>query len=243
MTTDFKRGAIRPMECFSQGWDLIKDQFWLFVGISLIAVLIMQALPIVLVGPMMCGLHFCLFQKMRGERVEFGLLFKGFDHFGPSLLLTVFQVIPVLIAISVIAVPSVVTLIALAPTPARRGAPAPPPEPLFFVVIGLMILGIILVAMLASMFFIFSFPLLLEKQMQPIEAIKTSAKAVMGNLGGVLGLLLLNFVGSIAGLLLCYVGAILFMPIAFAAYDIAYRQVFPATYAPGYTPPQWDAAR
>ena len=242
---DFNRGAIRPIECFSQGWAMIKDQFWLFVGITLVAMLIMQALPLILMGPMMCGLYICLLHKMRGEQVEFGQLFKGFDQFVPGLLVGLIQAVPILIATAVIAVPSVVALIALAPQPARHGGPTPPPEPMFFVVIALMMLSMMVVAMVASMLFIFSFPLLVERQMAPLEAVKTSAKAVIGNLGGVFGLLLLNLVGSLAGFMLCYVGALLFMPVTFAAYTVAYRQVFPAPYAPaGYAPPappQWGA--
>jgi hypothetical protein len=240
--TDFRRGAIRPMECFSQGWAIIKDQFWLFVGITLVAILIMQLLPLILMGPMMCGLYMCLFHKMRGEQVEFAHLFKGFDLFVPGLLVGLIQVAPVLIVTMLVAVPSVAALIAMAPEPARRGVPAPPPEPLFFVVIAVMVLSIMIVAMAASMMFIFSFPLLVERQMAPMEAIKTSVRAVLGNLGGVLGLLLLNFAGSLVGFMLCYVGAFMFMPVAFAAYTVAYRQVFPEPYAPSYAPPappQW----
>lgn len=243
--TDFRRGAIKPMECFSQGWAMIKDQFWLFVGITLVAILIMQVFPLILMGPMMCGLYMCLFHKMRGERVEFGQLFKGFDLFGPGVLVGLIQVVPVLLATSLVAVPSVVALIALAPEPARRGESAPP-EPLFFVVLIVMVLSIMAVAMVASMLFIFSFPLLVEQQLSPMEAIKTSVRAVLGNLGGVLGLLLLNMVGSLVGVMLCYVGAFMFMPVAFAAYTVAYRQVFPESYAPNYAPPappQWGAPR
>jgi hypothetical protein len=31
--TEFRRGAIAPMECIKEGWALIKDQYWLFLGI------------------------------------------------------------------------------------------------------------------------------------------------------------------------------------------------------------------
>ncbi len=50
----------------------------------------------------------------------------------------------------------------------------------------------------------------------------------MANFGGILGLMILTMVMSLLGMLACYVGAFLFMPVHFAAIAVAYRQVFPA---------------
>src|SRR6185295_8613446 len=83
----FKRKAVEPVQCIKNGWELVKDQYWLFVGMTFIAVLIGGAVPLgILLGPMMCGLYLTFFKKRRGEPIEFGTLFKGFDFFGPSLI-------------------------------------------------------------------------------------------------------------------------------------------------------------
>src|ERR1043166_5315442 len=98
MTPDisFNYGVVSPVECLNAGWAAIKDRYWLFVGITLVATLLGGAVPIVLIGPMMCGLYMCLLAKMRGEPIEFGLLFKGFDYFVPALVASAIQIVPVL---------------------------------------------------------------------------------------------------------------------------------------------------
>src|SRR5258705_1275646 len=95
--SDFRVGVIQPVECIKEGWALIKDQYWLFLGLTIVTMIIGGAVPIVLMGPMMVGLFLCLFEKMARRPVEFGLLFKGFDHFVPGLVVTAIKVIPILI--------------------------------------------------------------------------------------------------------------------------------------------------
>src|SRR5437867_12592384 len=101
MTPDniqFRTGVIKPVECVKEGWVLIKDQYWLFLGIVFVGVFIGGVVvPIVLIGPMMVGIYICFFRKMRGEPIEFGHLFKGFDYFAQSLIAALIQMIPMVI--------------------------------------------------------------------------------------------------------------------------------------------------
>src|SRR5437773_7830828 len=99
LSPEFHCDAIDPVECVKSGWATIKDRYWLFLGITLVAMLIGGAVPIVLIGPMMCGLYLCLFAKMRNEPVQFDQLFKGFDHFVPGLVAAAIQTFPVLILV------------------------------------------------------------------------------------------------------------------------------------------------
>src|ERR1700716_4068150 len=101
MTPDiqFRTGVIKPTECVKEAWALVKDQYWLFLGIIFVGVLIGSAVPIVLLGPMMVGIYLCLFRRMRGEPVEFGNLFKGFDYFAQGLIAALLQMIPVVIIV------------------------------------------------------------------------------------------------------------------------------------------------
>src|ERR1700741_1493723 len=93
----FKRKVVEPVQCLKGGWELVKDQYWLFVGICFIGLLIGGAVPLgILLGPMMCGLYLTLFKKRRGEPIEFGTLFKGFDFFGPSLIATLLHIVPIM---------------------------------------------------------------------------------------------------------------------------------------------------
>ncbi|HYY55718.1 MAG TPA: hypothetical protein VE842_00220, partial [Pyrinomonadaceae bacterium] len=91
----YNRDAIKPLACLQTGWSLIKDKYWLFVGITGVGILIGSLGPMaILLGPMMCGIYLCLFARLRGESVSFELLFKGFDHFAQSFIATLIQIIP-----------------------------------------------------------------------------------------------------------------------------------------------------
>src|ERR1700740_822683 len=93
---EFRRGVVAPLECIKEGWALIKDQYWLFFGISIVGMLIGMAFTIVLMGPMVVGVFLCLQQRQRNQPVEFGRLFKGFDLFVQGLIVTVLKFIPTL---------------------------------------------------------------------------------------------------------------------------------------------------
>ena len=220
----FNRGAIRPIECYKAAWETIKSDYWLFLGITFVGMLIGGAIPVVIMGPMMCGVHMCVLKKMRGEPVAFDQLFKGFDYFVPSLIATLIQTVPLL----VILVPTYVVGVVLFVLTAQPGRGGESPNlGLFFLFYFAAIAAVVVLGMLVTSLFQFSYQLIVEHKLSGLEACKTSARAAMANYGGVLGLMLLNLLTGVLGVLACYVGAIAVLPISFAAFDVAYRQVFP----------------
>src|ERR1044071_1023229 len=93
----FERNAVQPVECVKAGWELVKPHYWLFIGMCIVAQLIGSAVPMgILLGPMMCGIYLAFFKHRRGEPIDFGLMFKGFDYFGPSVVATLLHMVPVL---------------------------------------------------------------------------------------------------------------------------------------------------
>jgi uncharacterized membrane protein len=74
--------------------------------------------------------------------------------------------------------------------------------------------------------FTFAYPLIVDRRLSGVNAVKLSIKAAMANFWRLLGLLLINGVLSFVGILLCYVGVFFVFPITFAAIAIAYEQVF-----------------
>ena len=225
--TPFKRGAVQPMVCLKSGWALIKDRYWLLVGMSAVAILLGSFVPFgILLGPMMCGIYLSLFQLRRGQPVEFGNLFKGFDYFGESLVATLLHLIPIV----VIAVPFYIIfyvgIFLVMPGGARGNEPDP--AGLFGFLAVMMLFGIVMMALVIviSIVFTFAYPLIVVRRLSGIEAVKLSARAALGNFWPLLGLLLLNGVITFAGVLLCYVGTLLVLPLTFAAIAIAYEQVF-----------------
>ncbi|HVS21697.1 MAG TPA: hypothetical protein VHD88_07600 [Pyrinomonadaceae bacterium] len=243
--TQFNSGVVAPVECLKEGWALIKDQYWLFLGITVVGILIGGAVPIVLLGPMMAGIFLCLFQKLRRQPVEFGMLFKGFDYFVQSLIVAVIKILPIV----VLMVPFYIIMFGVIMTTMPRGRANPEEASSFmFTFFGLemvFVLVMMVVGILIEIFFMFAFPLVADRNLSGLDAVKLSFKAGKANFGGVLGLLLLNAGLGIVGVLCCFVGVYFVMPVMFASYAVAYRRVFPEvtqTFASPPPPPSSWAA-
>jgi hypothetical protein len=225
---EFTRGAIRPFQCLSDGWQLIKDRYWLFLGITVVGVLIGSLAPLgILMGPCMCGIHYCMIRQQEGKSVEFGMLFKGFDYFVQSLIATLIMLIPMMILIIPFYI--VFLIVMLKAMPDQRHNPHPDPKALmtFFGTMGGFFLFIFCISILVHIVFFFVYPLIVDRRLGGVEAVKVSAGAAFANFWSVLGLTLLNGLLGLLGVMCCYVGAFFVMPIGFAAVWTAYRQVFP----------------
>jgi hypothetical protein len=244
--TEFRIGVIQPVECLKEGWALIKEQYWLFLGIVFVGVFVGSAVPLVLIGPMMVGIYLCFFRRMRGEAVDFGTLFKGFDQFAQSLIAALIQMIPMV----VIMVPAYIIMFLFIMTSMPRGGGRMDPDAssrFVFTILGFeLVFGVVIlvVGIAVGIFFMFSFPLIADRGLSGLEAIKLSIKAGKANFGGILGLLLLNAALGVLGVLACYVGVFFLMPVSFASYAVAYRRVFPALSQnfPSPPPPPGDWA-
>src|SRR4030095_7271018 len=155
----FKRRAVEPMKCFREGFNLVKDKYWLFVGMCFVAILIGSAVPLgILMGPMMCGLYVAIFQKHRGNQVEFGTLFKGFDYLGESIIATLIHVVPIIIVIVPFYIVFYGVLLFVIP---RSGGDADPGAMLgFFGVFFVLLIIVMVLIILVSVLFTFTYPLI-----------------------------------------------------------------------------------
>src|SRR5687768_9924936 len=221
----FKRKAVEPTECIKSANALIKDKYWLFVGMCAVGLLIGSAVPMgILMGPMMCGLYLTFFKKRRGQPIEFGDLFKGFDYFAQSVVATLLHVIPMVVII----VPGYILFYIFFILSIAVQGDKPNPAAMFGVM-GMFVLFwivVFIVIMFVSIGFTFAYPLIVDRKLQALDAVKWSFRAAMGNFGRLLLLYLLNAVLSIGGMLLCYVGMFLIFPITYGALAVAYEQVF-----------------
>ncbi len=223
---EFNRSAVRPTECIKGAWNLIKDRYWLMLGMCLIAGMIAGAVPFgILLGPMMCGLFMTFFALRRGQFIEFGMLFKGFEHFAQSVIATLVHVVP--LTVIVIGAYILFYVFFLFTLLAQGGRD---PDPSAMVVMmglyGVFWIAMIAVIMLLSIGFMFVYPLIVDRGMMGIDAIKLSFRAAFANFWGLLGLVFLNFLLSIAGLLMCIVGVYFVLPVTYSAIAVAYEQVF-----------------
>ncbi len=220
--TEIKIGVIHPVECFKEGWELIKDQYWLLFGITLVGFLLGSFSMYILLGAMFCGIYFCYLQKIDGKIVNFDGLWVGFQKILPALLLTLLIMIPVIVVYIIIYIPIIMAGI--------MGSKLSSNE-LMQMFVGAAIVDLILVVLMTCFhtLLIFSFPLMIDRNLGAWQSITVSAKAVWKNLGGVAGMVGVTFVGSIIVMIFtCGLGAYFLMPIMFAGYTVAYRKIFPA---------------
>ena len=218
--TDFRTGEIRPIECFKEGWEAIKPQYWLIFAISMLGAIIGGISFYVLMGAMACGMFICYFRAIDGETVEVEHLFRGFHYFWPSLLVTILFVGPVIILFVLIYVPLLVTTF----MGARMGQ-----DELFNFFIGTLALEFVFAVAMVCLhtLLLFSYPLIVDRGLSGWSAVTTSARAVLKNLKGVAGLWAAGFVAMILGYLAFCVGLYFVIPLVVAANVTAYRKVFP----------------
>ena len=104
------------------------------------------------------------------------------------------------------------------------------PNPLatlgIFVIFALFWLVVIAVIMFVSIGFTFVYPLIVDRGLQGFDAVRLSFKAALANFWGLLGMMFLNFLMTLAGLFLCMVGVYFALPITYSAIAVAYEQVF-----------------
>lgn len=248
---NFNRGAVNPVQCISDGWQIIKNDYLMYFGIAFVAYLLTGCIPIVnlfLVGPVTGGVFYCLLRRMRGEYVSFGDMFKGFDKFVPLMLVGLIQAIPGII-IQIVQMTTDVARIFIE-NRGRNGSiflqSSGASEAAFAggILIFALVFGVIaiIVGFAWAISFYFAFPLIIEHNLGVVEAITTSARAGWSNFGGLLLLIILEILLAIAGVFALCIGVFFVLPIIYAANAVAYRQVFPVSemFAPNAPPPPTD---
>src|ERR1044072_275765 len=222
----FRRNVVEPVSCIKGGWELIRNQYWLFVGMTLVGVLIGGAVPIILMGPMMCGLNLSFFKTRRGDPIEFGTLFKGFDYFGQSVIAAVLHSIPIIVIVVPAYILFYVFMFVSMAAAGNSREPNPAPFLGVMVMFGLFWMVVIAIIIVIGIGFLFVYPLIVDRKLSAIDAIKLSFRAALANFWRLLGMVILTSLMTSVGVLACYVGAFLVMPIGYAAIAKAYEQVF-----------------
>jgi len=93
-----------------------------------------------------------------------------------------------------------------------------------FVSVGFFLL--IIPGIVISALYMFTFPLILEKNMDFWEAMETSRKVVTKNIFELSVFMLVLYIFMVIGVLLFFVGFLVALPVAFAAVAIAYKDIF-----------------
>lgn len=230
---EYYSGAISAGDCISNAWELIKKNYGLYFGVSVLATIILACVPCVnifIAGPIMCGVYFVYLKGIGGDAPEFGEMFKGFENFLPAMVVGLIQTLP---SFMIQVGSNVVDLARIFGDMQGGGSPnyyqAEPVAAglsIFMIVLGLV--GTV-IALFIYITFFFSYPLIIDKKLGIGDAIKYSAKAGWSNLGGLILLGIIQLLILVGGTLVCLIGILFVMPILHASSAFAYRQVFPDT--------------
>jgi uncharacterized membrane protein len=205
----------------------------MYVGIGLLTILLIGCIPLVsvfLMGPALAGFYYVVLRDMRDEHVEFGMMFKGFENF-----------VPLMVAGLILSIPGViVTILQWTVDIARFIGPEVPRRGDFYqstaqdMVFGGMSMMFVMVIIGLSLFSIvwqialqFAIPLIMERNLGVADALGLSVRAAAANIGGLIGLILLEIVVGILGFVALCLGLFVAIPVIYAANAFAYRQVFP----------------
>ncbi len=232
----FQPGAIDGTGCISNAWNMIKANYWLYFGIALLAAFAVSCIPCVnflLVGPMMGGVYFVALRAMRGEPVEFSMMFKGFEKFVPLMAVGVLQSVPAIIW-QILDFTFRISDVAIRATRGTRDGDFFQSSDTDIMIAG-GFLAVIIVVSIAFFFlsiawaitFAFAVPLVMEHNLSPLDAIKLSARAGWKNVGGLIVLAILLGLIFLAGFFALCIGALFVLPIIYVSWAFAYRQVFP----------------
>jgi len=218
---EFRTGVIKPIECIREAWGIIKPDFWMLFVIMIVGLLISSATLYILSGAMICGIHYVYLKRVDRENSGFEDLWKGFTWFGSGLVVVLVVVVPIIVEVAVIYIPLLMA--------ALKGQGLSEDE-LWTTLTAALTVDIIFVVMITCLhtLIIFSFPLIVDRDLAGFRAILTSAKAVWKNLSGVAGLFAAEFVIAILGGLVICVGVYFVLPLIIMTNLVAYRKVFPA---------------
>jgi uncharacterized membrane protein len=213
--------VIRPMEILRETWQIMRDEYVLFIAIVIVAVVASALFPPVLLGPMLSGVFICLLDKVDGNPVKFDKVFQGFRYFLPSFLFMLAVLVPLIVLIVAFYIPLIKVMLAAEPMTEN--------ELWQFLAVTFAIEGVVaFVIVCFHTLLLFGIPLIVDRKMSALEAIKASSSAVWNNLSGVVGLMCISFAAAIAGYLLLCFGIYLVMPLVLGMTAVAYRKIFPA---------------
>ena len=222
---DIRKVPIDPIGLLKRGKELLGDQYWLFLAITWLAVIIGSMVPFgIVMGPLMVGVYLCMKEREQGKQVELGTMFNGFDRFVDAFVAVLLQMVISFVLVLPIAIVLGIGASILAAVGNNGNEVAAGIGILGFVVL---IPVIFIVALLAYMPSVFCFQLIADRGVTGLQAITLSFKAAWKNLFGLI--IFQIVVGIISAVLsmLCFIPVLFFFPIVLAAAFVMYRDIFP----------------
>ena len=221
--SEARKIQVRPFSRFNEATQLMGDQYWLFVGICLLGVLIGSVVPMyILFGPMLCGIHLCFADRAKGVPTKLEQLFQGFEYFTPSLI----AILLIVLILCVIAIPLFLAVMVVFTAIAASGDEQFA-ESIFMVGFLPTLFALCVGYGMLYVPFLFTFALIVDQRLSAWDAITASYRGAMKNFWGLVGLLTVIWIGTVASILACYIPLIFFLPYQFGTLYVVYRDIFP----------------
>jgi hypothetical protein len=218
-----RKTKIGPIDCYQKGFEFIKDEYFMYWAIVFVAMLIAGVIPVVLQGPMFCGVALVFLARSRGEPTDFGMIFKGFDYFGQSVIAALLNFLLVMVAI----IPAIIIMfigmgLFVAAGQSENG---------FLMIPAILclvayVLIVFLISMLTYSLLFFACALIVDKNVDGLTAFKLAVSGVLKNVWGILGHSLVGAAMVLIGYLACIIPAFLCIPILLASQYMAYLKIF-----------------
>jgi uncharacterized membrane protein len=236
---EYMRGVVDPGACIGNAWEQIKQRYWMYVGIAFLAFIITSYLYCIswfLMGPVFGGVFLVALRDMRGEPVDFGMMFKGFERFVPLMIVGLVQSIPRILG-DVLGIAANIAQIAMMPVmdSGRDFFQSSSSPGLPFAITGFMVVLFLVafvvgiaIALIWRIGFFCAIPLVMEHDIPPMDAIKLSFQAGFSNLGSLIVLVILEGLILVGSFFLICIGMFFIgFPIMYVADAFAYRLIFP----------------
>ena len=231
--------------CISRGWALLKANFGVLFGAVMIyfgvqfLLSILSVIPLigvlftlaswVITGPLMGGLLYLFLRVVRGEAAGPGDVFDGFRRaFGQlflgqlvTSLLMGLCLLPALVAGVIMLIPTISEFKGAGLVHLVETFPAN-----VLVAVGGVFLLCLIPLLYLQVSWMFTLPLILDKGLEFWPAMKLSWQRVNVHWWQLFGLMVLVGLVNVLGLLMCFVGILVTVPIGLAALMYAYETIF-----------------
>jgi hypothetical protein len=224
MAGDFSIGR-----AINEGYAIFKPNMSSMIGVGLVYLAIQVALNIIpfagiitlfINGPLYAGLFIVALDAASGNSPKVGRMFDGFSDFLKYFLLYIVTAL-------IIAVPAVIMIIVMAVTMSLSGIALDGTEPEIGQMIPLlliMVIGLVVVIFVAA-WYVFAYLFAINQNMDFWPAMEASRKLVFTVPGGIIGLMFMEGLIMILGILAFGVGIFLAFPLTICITVAAYQQL------------------
>ena len=209
--------------CLSRGWELVKANFWISVGVVALVYVCLIAgsfipcvggiVQLVIQGPLMGGLYWFFLKLIRKQEAIVSDAFAGFSIAFLQLFL-VALVTSILTGLCML--PGFAAVIAVSVMKVQVPVA---------VIVALFLVGIV-PAIYLTVCWMFSMALVIDKRIEFWPAMELSRKVISLHWGSMFVLLLVCGVVTLAGVLALCVGVLVSAPVVMAAIAYAYEDIF-----------------